>query len=65
MIKKNENWVREETLAFIKNNAENEKLKRKKREDDLKKQGYKKIMVDHPTEPRCKIEKWVKNIKNE
>ncbi len=56
----NKNWTKDETHVFLKNRAITEVEKHKKYEDDLKKQGYKKILVDHPTEPRCKIERWVK-----
>ena len=58
--KANENWTREETLNLIKNRAVSEVEKQNKLEADLKKKGYKKILVDHPTSPRCQIEKWVK-----
>ena len=56
----NENWTKSETLLFLKNKALNEAEKNKAKENDLKKQGFKKVWVDHPTQPRCKIEKWVK-----
>jgi len=58
--KANENWTKEETLTFLKKNALSETEKHNKKENDLIKKGYKKVMIPHPTSPRCKIEKWVK-----
>jgi len=56
----NENWMKEETLKLLKNRANSEVEKHKKQESDLKKQGYRKVLINHPSEPRCKIERWVK-----
>ena len=56
----NENWTKEETLKLLKSRADLEVEKRKKHENDLKKQGYKKQLITHPTAVRCKIERWVR-----
>lgn len=54
------NWAKEETLAYIKNKAEKTAKKHELYEREMAGKGYKKVMVDHPTQVRCKVVKWVK-----
>lgn len=57
----NENWTKTEVKAFIKKEAEKTVQKHNKEEQEKIRQGYRKMYVDHPTVPKCKIEKWIKD----
>jgi len=56
----NENWIKDETLLFIKNRAKNAVSKHEIKEKAMIKKGFVKILVKDPTRPRLSIEKWIK-----
>jgi predicted DNA-binding WGR domain protein len=56
----NENWTKTEVKAFIRKEAQKEVKKHNKKEQEKMRHGYRKIYADHPTVPKCKIEKWVR-----
>ena len=55
-----ENWTKDETVKVLVNRAKKYVKMHDTKEIEKIRAGYKKIMVDHPTQVRCKIEKWVK-----